>query len=276
MTITHHSPQHSLQTTWTFSKGRGLLNRLPDRLLLHMHRTTMPNDNSDSKPNPVSHYPDGSKGEADYTLSTYRTHQSISSDSYQTSILPAPMMGSMSERPFSEAALMDTGDLRMNRLSSLSQNRLDPIDFNSGSDDLLPYRIGQYGHAPEQNTHPPRVEQSPGKVVPNTKTIDHSKFSAPKSMLARKRATAKVPLEIDMNLPFPVKLHYILSHPDYQQYVTWLPHHGRAWRILKPKWFEERVIPKFFRSHKYTSFMRQVSQRMLLYVIVLQQPSIDW
>ena len=63
--------------------------------------------------------------------------------------------------------------------------------------------------------------------------------------------------ELDMNLPFPVKLHYILSNPKYQDCVAWLPH-GRAWRILKPKTFEKTVIPKFFRSATYASFMRQV------------------
>lgn len=63
--------------------------------------------------------------------------------------------------------------------------------------------------------------------------------------------------ELDMNLPFPVKLHYILSNPKYKDCVAWLPH-GRAWRILKPKTFEKKVIPKFFRSAKYASFMRQV------------------
>ena len=64
--------------------------------------------------------------------------------------------------------------------------------------------------------------------------------------------------ELDMNLPFPVKLHYILSNPKYKEVISWLPH-GRAWRIIKPKEFEKYVIPKFFRSAKYASFMRQVN-----------------
>jgi hypothetical protein len=248
----------------------------------------MPNDGmwtskSDSKPDPVSHYPDGSKGEANHTLSRYRT-QSTFLDAYRNSILPASLMGSMSEHPFSEADLMGTSDPRINRLSSLSQNLLNPpIDFNSGSDDMLPSPIGQHGqHAPEQNAHARMIEQHPpGKVVPNTFKISTSRFSDPKSMpeniggrsMGRKSKTANIPREIDMSLPFPVKLHYILSHPDYQQYVTWLPH-GRAWRILKPKCFEEKVIPKFFRSDKYASFMRQVSQRVLRYVVL--QPSIEY
>ena len=56
---------------------------------------------------------------------------------------------------------------------------------------------------------------------------------------------------------FPVKLYEILMDPKYSEYVTWLPH-GRAWRILKQKFFEKEVIPKHFRSARYASFMRQV------------------
>jgi hypothetical protein len=56
---------------------------------------------------------------------------------------------------------------------------------------------------------------------------------------------------------FPMKLHRILSDNNYSDFVAWLPH-GRAWRILKQKTFEKEVIPKFFRSARYASFMRQV------------------
>ena len=62
---------------------------------------------------------------------------------------------------------------------------------------------------------------------------------------------------VKQNTAFPSKLHEILSSPDFQDLITWLPH-GRAWRVLKPKVFEEKIIPKFFRSSKYASFMRQV------------------
>ena len=62
---------------------------------------------------------------------------------------------------------------------------------------------------------------------------------------------------VDMNLPFPVKLHYILSSEAYPDAV-WLSH-GRAFRIVNPKRFEERVIPVFFRSAKLASFMRQLN-----------------
>ena len=57
--------------------------------------------------------------------------------------------------------------------------------------------------------------------------------------------------------PFPVKLHRILSNPEYSDLISWLPH-GRSWRVLKPKAFEEKIIPRYFRHTKYASFMRQV------------------
>lgn len=80
-----------------------------------------------------------------------------------------------------------------------------------------------------------------------------------KQQVPNKPIRTKKENELDMNLPFPVKLHYILSNPKYQNYISWLPH-GRSWRIVKPEAFEQDLIPKFFRSSKIASFMRQVSE----------------
>lgn len=57
---------------------------------------------------------------------------------------------------------------------------------------------------------------------------------------------------------FPVKLHMILSNPEFQDIIAWLPH-GRSWRILQQKAFEDRVIPLYFRHGRYSSFARQVN-----------------
>ena len=57
---------------------------------------------------------------------------------------------------------------------------------------------------------------------------------------------------------FPTKLYKILSEPQYQDCIAWLPH-GRAWRVLKPKVLEDEIIPKYFRSDRLASFMRQVN-----------------
>ena len=57
---------------------------------------------------------------------------------------------------------------------------------------------------------------------------------------------------------FSVKLHMILSNPDFEDIIGWLPH-GRSWRILQQKAFEEKVIPLYFRHGRYSSFARQVN-----------------
>ena len=72
---------------------------------------------------------------------------------------------------------------------------------------------------------------------------------------------------------FPTKLYKILCDPTYSEYVAWLPH-GRAWRILKPKAFEEDVIPKFFRSDRYASFMRQVRNYFHKYWLIIWKSKI--
>ena len=57
---------------------------------------------------------------------------------------------------------------------------------------------------------------------------------------------------------FPARLHLMLSNPEFQEIITWLPH-GRSWRVLKRKIFEEEVIPLYFRHSSFQSFMRQVN-----------------
>jgi hypothetical protein len=57
---------------------------------------------------------------------------------------------------------------------------------------------------------------------------------------------------------FPVKLHLILSNPEHADIIAWLPH-GRSWRILQQKAFEDRVLPLYFRHGRYSSFARQVN-----------------
>jgi hypothetical protein len=84
---------------------------------------------------------------------------------------------------------------------------------------------------------------------------DFSRVLAPKagtaSSLLNQPTSAKEPT-------FPVKLHLILSNPEFDDIIAWLPH-GRSWRILQQKAFEERVIPLYFRHGRYSSFARQVN-----------------
>lgn len=85
----------------------------------------------------------------------------------------------------------------------------------------------------------------PPSTGPNTDTIQ----SFQQSVKRKERAPSST--------SFPTKLYKIMADPQYESYIAWLPH-GRAWRVLKPKGLEEDVIPKFFRSDRYASFMRQV------------------
>jgi len=58
--------------------------------------------------------------------------------------------------------------------------------------------------------------------------------------------------------PFPVKLHMMLSELENQEIICWMAH-GRAWKILQTKKFEEKILPRYFRHGRYASFYRQVN-----------------
>jgi len=52
------------------------------------------------------------------------------------------------------------------------------------------------------------------------------------------------PLTFPGRVPnFPAKLHVILAKPEYADVIDWMPH-GRSWRVLKPREFETKIIPK--------------------------------
>ena len=57
---------------------------------------------------------------------------------------------------------------------------------------------------------------------------------------------------------FPAKLHEIVSNPDYQHIICWLPH-GRSWKILNKRLLERVICPKHFSHCKFESFNRQVN-----------------
>lgn len=56
---------------------------------------------------------------------------------------------------------------------------------------------------------------------------------------------------------FPEKLFAILEEPDLADVIAWTPR-GTSWRVLKTYHLQEFVLPRYFRSERYTSFMRQV------------------
>lgn len=68
-----------------------------------------------------------------------------------------------------------------------------------------------------------------------------------------------LPLTLPGRVPnFPAKMHSILSRDDLADIICWMPH-GRAWRVLKPREFEVRVLPTYFEHAKFSSFIRQAN-----------------
>jgi hypothetical protein len=62
---------------------------------------------------------------------------------------------------------------------------------------------------------------------------------------------------------FPIKLYHMLEHidlyePQLTSVISWQPH-GRCFKVHHPKIFEEIVLQRFFKQHKYTSFQRQLN-----------------
>ena len=56
---------------------------------------------------------------------------------------------------------------------------------------------------------------------------------------------------------FPTKLHEIVSNPEYQHIIGWLPH-GRSWAIFNKKLLVD-VCANHFAHDKFDSFNRQVN-----------------
>ena len=57
---------------------------------------------------------------------------------------------------------------------------------------------------------------------------------------------------------FPQKLHAIVSDPDYQDIICWMPH-GRSWRVLDKDRLASVVCYEQFKHNSFTSFKRSVN-----------------
>ena len=57
---------------------------------------------------------------------------------------------------------------------------------------------------------------------------------------------------------FPAKLHEIISNPEYQHIIRWMPH-GRAWKVLNKQLLASVVCPYHFSHSSFDSFNRQVN-----------------
>jgi hypothetical protein len=77
-------------------------------------------------------------------------------------------------------------------------------------------------------------------------------FDTPPGELRNKRVSSR------KEPTFPMKLHQMLSDPDAEGVIVWLPH-GRAWKLVKADQFERVLLPRYFDHGNISSFMRQVN-----------------
>ena len=59
-------------------------------------------------------------------------------------------------------------------------------------------------------------------------------------------------------IPFPKKLHDLLTHNLHSDIISWASH-GRCFVVHKPNEFVKKVMPKYFSQSKLTSFHRQLN-----------------
>ena len=107
------------------------------------------------------------------------------------------------------------------------------------------------------------LQMVPQTVTANKPSEGPAKPTAPyfyyKDYSTHPDPSPEKPLTLPGRIPsFPVKMHAILSRSDLSDIVCWLPH-GRAWRVLKPREFEVKVIPTYFEHNKFSSFIRQAN-----------------
>jgi hypothetical protein len=132
------------------------------------------------------------------------------------------------------------------------------IKGNDSKADLSISTDSEEGMSSSNGTNSGEVNPASTKEKAETTTTTKSSYRDYSQVVAESSALHITHAASTKEQTFPVKLHMILSNPDFEDIVGWLPH-GRSWRILQQKAFEEKVIPLYFRHGRYSSFARQVN-----------------
>lgn len=77
--------------------------------------------------------------------------------------------------------------------------------------------------------------------------------------LSNKKVSSDEDLEEEIPVSFPQRLMDILSNEEHSDVISWLPH-GKGFIIYKKKKFAVRVMPKYFKQSKFTSFTRKLNR----------------
>ena len=105
------------------------------------------------------------------------------------------------------------------------------------------------------------TKDAPGRIVMNapltTTTSSTATASGGDGDGNSSSASTKSTREI-RSAKLPVKLEHMLSDSSLSSIVGWMPH-GRAWKVFKTKDFIDKVLPRYFESSNYSSFIRIVN-----------------
>ena len=124
-----------------------------------------------------------------------------------------------------------------------------------------PWKRPRVDSTESTDANPAKVQKdSVGKVTDsNARELKPAPFFYYRDFSTETDPDPLTPLTPPGRVPnFPAKMHAILSRSDLSDIVAWMPH-GRAWRVLKPREFELRVIPTYFEHSKFSSFIRQAN-----------------
>lgn len=145
-------------------------------------------------------------------------------------------------------------------------NMIDKICQSNDSETLAPMQCE--GSSDKLTKESSTTNSEPKTMEKLTKTVGHSSNMVQhcgygtdqmNGNTAQQEHVSDLISNIDVRAQvFPVKLALILSQKCFSDIITWMPH-GRAWKILSPKDFIEKVAPHFFDSPRYASFIRLVN-----------------
>eukprot|EP00977_Amphora_coffeiformis_P025852 scaffold22481_cov115-Amphora_coffeaeformis.AAC.2 len=95
-----------------------------------------------------------------------------------------------------------------------------------------------------------------GKGVMNHSYRDFSQVPPPKGYM---------PITNIDEMTFAEKVHDILSRPEFESAVSWMPH-GRAFKVHVPKSFEVMVCRTYFGHQRYSSFLRDLNKHSFKHI----------
>jgi hypothetical protein len=102
------------------------------------------------------------------------------------------------------------------------------------------------------------------KPIIKSSLVDHTYYDYSTHELSEILSTAEVKQKC--RVTFPVKLHAIISKPEYKHIICWQPH-GRSWKVLDNQLLAEVVCKENFNHDSFSSFNRSVNGKISLSIL---------